>query len=287
MIKCYAIDRQIVHYHAERYSGKMLYGDLIVLRGIRILVHLSVMLCGLWLFRFPDTVYGFDWSVSEIHYQYGNLKQPFLRAESGTSVITFQHASGWRFGDNFLFFDVAVPHDGKVDYYGEYYGNLSLGKITGIDLAIGPVKDLGMLMGINWAPESGVRKYLPGMRIAWDVPGFAFLNSDFTAYIDDSSARIQETDSFMVDINGRYPFELLNSRFSIEGHIEYIGERQNPFGVVHAWLFYQIQFRYDLGHRLLGRPQKLFIGTEWQYWSNKFGTRVNENVFQALLVWRL
>src|SRR5690606_29257737 len=112
----YAAYRQIVHYHAERYSGKMLYGYLITLRGTWILVRLSVMLFGLWLFRLSDTAYGFDWSVSEIHYQYGNLKRPFLQEEGGTSVITFQHASGWRFGDNFLLFDVVMPHEDKVDY---------------------------------------------------------------------------------------------------------------------------------------------------------------------------
>jgi nucleoside-specific outer membrane channel protein Tsx len=258
-----------------------------ILRGIPRFRVFPPALFSLWLFLLSDAAYGFDWSVSEIHYQYGNLKRPFLQEESATSVITFQHASGWRFGDNFLFFDTAIPHSGKADYYGEYYGNLSLGKITGVDLSIGPIKDFGVLTGINWAPGSDVLKYLPGMRIAWNLPGFDFLNSDFTAYIDDSSAKVRETNSFMVDINGRYPFKLLNSRFSIEGHIEYIGERQNPFGVVHDWLFYQIQFRHDLGHRLLGRPQKLFVGTEWQYWNNKFGTRVNESVFQALLVWRL
>lgn len=256
-------------------------------RGILKFRVFPFVLFSLWLLLLSDVASSFDWSVSEIHYQYGNLKRPFLQEESGTSVVTFQHANGWRFGDNFLFFDTAIPHGGKAEYYGEYYGNLSLGKITGVDLAVGPIKDVGVLMGINWAPGSDVLKYLPGMRIAWNLPGFAFLNSDFTAYIDDSNAKVRETNSFMVDVNGRYPFELLNSRFSIEGHIEYVGERQNSFGVVHAWLFHQIQFRYDLGHRLLGRPQKLFVGTEWQYWNNKFGTRVSENVFQALLVWRL
>lgn len=240
-----------------------------------------------WLSLWASAVQCFEWSITEIHYQYANLKQPFLRQESGTSVITFQHASGWRFGDNFLFFDTIVPHDGKVDYYGEFYGNLSLGKITGANLGFGPVRDLGVLMGVNWAPEPGVVKYLPGMRIAWDLPGFAFLNSDFTAYLDYSNDKIRETESFMVDVNGRFPFELLNSKFSIEGHIEYIGARQNPFGAVRSWFFYQLQFRYDLGHGLFNRPQKIFIGTEWQYWNHKLGTNVNENVFQALLVWRL
>lgn len=86
-------------------------------------------------------------------------------------MVTFQHANGWRFGDNFLFFDTAMPHGGKADYYGEYYGNLSLGKITGVDLSIGPIKDVGVLMGINWAPGSDVLQIFAGyahcLESAW------------------------------------------------------------------------------------------------------------------------
>ena len=237
--------------------------------------------------QFTTVVYCFDWSTTELHYQYGNLKQPFQQKQAGTSIVTLQHASGWRYGDNFLFVDTIMADGEKVDYYGEYYGNLSLGKISGKDLSIGPIKDFGVLMGLNWAPNPGMVKYLPGMRLSWDIPGFQFLNSDFTAYIDDSNNTVAESDSFMVDINGRYPFQLLNSKFSIEGHIEYVGERTNQFGRVHAWLFSQIQLRYDLGNGILNQPDKVFVGTEWQYWSNKFGTSIEENVFQALLVWRM
>lgn len=245
------------------------------------------VLVGLLFAQFMTAAYCFDWTTTELHYQQGNLKQPFSRRTAETSIVTLQHANGWRYGDNFLFVDTAKPQGEKVDYYAEYYGNLSLGKITGKDLSIGPISDFGVLMGVNWAPNPGVLKYLPGLRLSWDLPGFAFLNSDFTAYIDVSDNKVAESHSFMVDINGRYPFELFNSKFSIEGHIEYIGERQNQFGLVRDWFFSQIQLRYDLGHLLLDRPEKVFIGTEWQYWDNKLGTNVDESVFQALLVWRL
>lgn len=244
-------------------------------------------LISLLFLHFSTAAYCFDWSTSELHYQYGNLNQPFQQRNAATSIVTFQHASGWRYGDNFLFVDTIMAHGQKVNFYGEYYGNLSLGKITGKDLAIGPIKDFGVLNGVNWAPNSGMLKYLPGLRLSWDIPGFQFLNSDFTAYIDNSDSKIAESDSFMADINGRYPFELLNSKFSIEGHMEYIGERTNQFGLVRAWFFSQIQLRYDLGNLILAQPEKVYIGTEWQYWKNKFGTSVEENAFQALLVWRM
>lgn len=245
-------------------------------------------LFGLVLMQLSTESFGFDWSITELHYQYGRLKQPFLQQpEANTSVVTFQHANGWRYGNNFLFFDTLMPHQGKMDYYGEYYGSLSLSKLTGVNFAAGPIKDIGLLMGVNWAPTPGMLKYLPGLRISWDFPGVTFLNTDITAYVDYSDRNIKENDNFMIDINGQYPFKLFNANFSIEGHAEYIGERRNQFGQVHAWFFSQIQVRYDIGELLLKKSKKVFIGTEWQYWSHKFGSNVEENVAQALLVWRL
>ncbi|OQW39217.1 MAG: hypothetical protein A4S08_07825 [Proteobacteria bacterium SG_bin4] len=251
-------------------------------------LHRSFLLFGFFLMQFSTKAFSFDWSITELHYQYGRLKQPFLQQqEADTSVVTFQHINGWRYGNNFLFFDTLMPHQGKMDYYGEYYGSLSLSKLSGIDLAIGPIKDFGLLMGVNWAPTPGVLKYLPGLRVSWDFPSFTFLNADITAYIDYSDRAVKENNSFMIDINGQYPFKLFKANFSIEGHAEYIGERRNQFGQVHAWFFSQIQVRYDIGELLLKQSKKVFIGTEWQYWSHKLGSNVEENVAQALLVWRM
>ena len=41
------------------------------------------------------------------------------------------------------------------------------------------------------AEDADVLKHLPGMRAPWQVPGFAFLNTDFTAFIDASSGVAQ------------------------------------------------------------------------------------------------
>lgn len=48
-----------------------------------------------------------DWSTTELQYQYGNLKKPFQGGGSdantgGTPVLTFQHASGGKYGDTFF-----------------------------------------------------------------------------------------------------------------------------------------------------------------------------------------
>lgn len=38
---------------------------------------------------------------TEAHFQYGSHTNPFTEAKSGTVILTLQHASMWKFGDNF------------------------------------------------------------------------------------------------------------------------------------------------------------------------------------------
>ena len=236
-----------------------------------------------------------DWSKTELLYQNGRLSTPDFSGggKHQTTVITLQHASGWKYGDNFFFIDhLNDANEDSFDdnaLYGEIYLNFSLGKILNHQFALGPVKDLGIVLGINTDSDANVMKYLPGVRLSWQVPGFTFLNTDFTAYIDDSDGikagtmnAPTEHDSFMIDISWGYPF-------SIEGHMEYIDSRKNQFGAeVKPWFLAQPQFRFDLGKALGNSPETIFIGVKWQYWQNKLGeSSTDENALMALVVWRL
>ncbi len=240
-----------------------------------------------------------DWSVNEVQYQRGNLVAPGFAGggSAATDIVTVQHASGWGIGDLFFFVDFLDDkrRDGfnDNDYYGELYANFSLGKITGKPFGLGAVKDIGLLAGINKGGDAKVLKYLPGVRLSWDAPGFAFLNSDFTAYLDHSEGTAHggapaENDSYMIDVNWAYPFSIGQQAFSIEGHVEYIGKRTNEFGgEVGAWILAQPQFRWDMGKALYGKPNQLFVGVEYQYWRNKLGDRnTTESRPQFLAVWR-
>ena len=237
------------------------------------------------------------WSVNELHIQRGNLDSlSFLGGQdASTTIITFQHASGWQYGDNFFFIDRIDDdlNDGfnDKDWYGEWYTNFSIGKMRGKDISMGPIKDIGILMGFNWAADADVTKYLPGIRLSWDIPGFAFLNTDITSYIDDSDGVAEggvpsEDDSFMIDINWAYPFSIGDQDFSISGHMEYIGERDNEFGdTVENWILAQPQFRWDIGKNILDEKGKMFVGIEYQYWQNKLGdAQTDESAAQFLFV---
>ena len=132
------------------------------------------------------------WSNTELHMQLGTLDTPTFAGggDQSTTIFTLQHASGWKYGDNFFFFDVisgsGAAGFNNYDTYGEWYSYFSFRKLAGKEEMKGALKDVRFIAGFNWAPDADVRKYLPGIGLSWNAPGFAFLNTDFTLYIDDS-----------------------------------------------------------------------------------------------------
>ena len=240
------------------------------------------------------------WSTSEIQYQRGSLDAPSFvgGGDADTSIFTLQNASGWEKLELFVFLDIIDDdqRDGfnDSDLYGELYLGGGFGKLSGKDLSFGPFKDIGWVVGVNHAQDAKVWKYLPGLRLYWNFPGFAFLNTDITAYIDDSrgvgrGGAPKESNSYMVDFAWAYPFSLGDQRFSIEGHVEYIDGRRNEFGGdVSSWVLAQPQFRWDLGNAVGWGESRLFVGIEYQYWRNKLGDpQTDESAAQLLLVWQL
>lgn len=260
-----------------------------------------------------------DWSTTELHVQYGSLDDPFggLGNAGGTAdtiIYTWQHASGWKYGDNFFFVDFLDGENGSFDAYGEWYSNFSIGKITGNEISMGPIMDLGIILGVNWGADPNVKAYLPGGRLSLDLPGFAFANLDITAYIvdnkgadpdafdspppgpdaadpvptDPKSAPDQD-DGFMVDFNfATKQLEIGPTKWNIEGHVEYIQQGDNEFDSNESyWILGQPQLRLDISHLLGFEEPTVFAGIEYQFWINKLGGTEDENAVQALLVWRL
>jgi nucleoside-specific outer membrane channel protein Tsx len=231
-----------------------------------------------------------EWSNTEVHFQYGTLDVPTFAGggDAKHAIVTLQHASGWKYGDNFFFVDFLNsdnPQFQDSDVYSEWYSNFSLGKITGNEVGFGIVSDIGLIIGLNWAGEAKVRKYLPGVRFSMDLPGFAFANLDVMAYIDDSEGvsrggAPKEDNSYLVDFNFKRPFKIGEANFSVEGHAEYAASRYNEFGErVESWVFAQPQIRWY-------PKDSIALGIEYQYWNNKLGDQAtDESAIQALFVW--
>lgn len=249
------------------------------------------------------------WGNTEVQLQaLGELERVGTGGTADTTIITFQHAGGWEYGDNFFFMDYSrysvnndanFPVADSSELYGEWYSNFSLGAISGNDLSFGPVKDIGIVAGFNFAPEVDSAWVLPGVRFALDLPGFAFAQIDVTGYIHQGGGSadspvftvVDEDSSFMVDFAWAYPFKIGSTSWSIEGHLEYIDGRTqvNNFGTteLESWILFQPQIRLDLGEVLGHKAQRLFVGVEYQYWKNKLGEKgTDDNAAQFLAVWR-
>jgi nucleoside-specific outer membrane channel protein Tsx len=234
----------------------------------------------------------FNFSTTEFHYQYGsNYQRPFsLEPEQQASIYTLQHVNAWKYGDNFFFADFTDASDTGSDVYSELYSNFSLGKILDREITVGPIKDIGLIVGVNYAKDAKVYKYLPGVRLSWNVPKFTFVYTDLTAYIDDSRGVMHggapaETNSYMLDVSWALPFTIGRHDFAVDGHVEYIGKRRNEFGDRVNWhILAQPQIRYDLGKSLFVSAGVLFVGVEYQLWINKLGGDKDDNVVQALVV---
>ena len=234
---------------------------------------------------------------TEFHYQYGKLTNPFSGAGNYTHILTFQQASSWSLGDSFFFVDFL--DDGVADgfndmeFYGEWYPTVSLGRLTGGMFGGGPLRDIALVGGINLGADANVLKWLPGVRFSWNVPGFIFFNADVTAFIDanrgvDGGGAPQTTDSFMVDVSWGSAFDLGDQSFWFTGHMEYIGATTDELGgAVEAWILAQPQLGWDVGKALTSSANQLFLGVEYQYWWNKLGTDSQDNVPQLWVMWRL
>ena len=243
----------------------------------------------------PTDTFAANWSKTQLHINHGDHTNPYSKQDARTSIYSLQHASSHDYGDNFFFIDYLDDDlvDGYQDrdFYAEWYSNFSLTAMTGRSFKYGMLQDAGLVMGVNIAGDPKVIKYLPGIKLNWDVPGFDFVSTTITGYFDNSSGQKKggapaQNNAWMFDIAWGYPFTLGEQKFFFTGHMEYIGSRQNEFGAyVNDWLLAQPILQWDLGHAIGHSSNTLFLGIEWQIWRNKLSTSVNEWATQLHIAW--
>jgi len=228
----------------------------------------------------------------EFQYQRGSLLNPFNGKYSATNILTFQHAGGWKLGSSFFFIDFLddADNDGFNDkeFYGEWYPTLSFSRLRGQSFKMGPVVDVAVIGGLNFDGDANILKFLPGLRLSWQIPGFIFVNTDFTGIVDYSDGTRHDP-GFMFDVSWLKIINLGSQSFSFMGHAEYISavDLEDGSGTINAWILAQPQLVWDIGN-LFGTPNAFHIGIELQYWSNKLGVD-GQNEFrpELLIVWRL
>lgn len=241
-----------------------------------------------------------DWSDTEVQLLRGTqFRDESNNTHNSRTIMTLQHASGYKYGRNFFFVDAAKVRDTSDNFeelYFEYYHTLSYTKVAGADWSKQFIKDVGFTAGINYGTNNAAFRANPkvllfGPTFDLNIPGFAFFNVDVLSYKDTGRFRGFGGGSLCGNSNTTYqltpawklPFQLGSAKFSFEGFVDVIGNH----GSCKTQVLTQPQLRWDVGNHF-GKPDSVYLGFEYQYWHNKFGiNNRNESFPQALLVWKL
>ncbi|PWE30514.1 hypothetical protein DDZ14_15255 [Maritimibacter sp. 55A14] len=209
--------------------------------------------------------------------------------ETARTTITLEHFTAFEYGDVFFFVDLNQDFDGPAsgrdtDQYGEIYGHLSA-KTVGLDFSdSGLIRDVGLDVGINQGTDFLVGLY--GARVDFNVPGFNVLTFGLYAYdnLEDPFDRNLDT-TYQATVVWNAPFEIGGQKFSTQGFIDFIGDQGSG---VDDQIVFQPQLRWDIGHAMGGKENRLNLGLEYAYFENKFGVSgVDDNVLQVFLAWKL
>ncbi len=110
-------------------------------------------------------------------------------------TVTFEHADGWKYSDNFFFID-KIFYNGKEDafagkntHYGEFSPRLSFNKIFDQKLEFGPIKDVLLAMTYEFG-EDDTESYLIGPGFDLAIPGFDASSRTSTTVIPKATARV-------------------------------------------------------------------------------------------------
>lgn len=214
------------------------------------------------------------WHSTNIQYLKGS---DYELGTKQRDIISLEHANSWKYGDLFLFVDTTFPERESPTYYGELAPRVSLSNLSGASMQYGIIKDLLISTAIE-QPENQKARYLYGLALDLNLPGVVFFKTN--AYIRDNPDLPGET--WQLTLSWKRQFQGLNMNWIFEGFADFAGEegpaKENQLIVP--------RFLLDLGEVLSLKKNKLWVGTEWQYWKNKFGVEgKTESVFQAQVKW--
>jgi nucleoside-specific outer membrane channel protein Tsx len=217
-----------------------------------------------------------EWSMFDFQYLYGfNWDLGPKRKD----ILTLEHADGWKLGDNYLFVDVMhlTNQDAATGFYGEWQPRLSLSKILGVNLNVGPLHDI--LETNRLAFGDGFLAYLIGAAVDLNVPGFAYWHQHFFVRSDIHLGG----STWQVTSEWAIPIEIGPVRFVQDGFVHFIGaEGKSSFNIIT-----QPQLLLDVGN-FGGYKDQLFVGTEVDLRYNEYGIKgQNEAVPQAMVEWKL
>jgi nucleoside-specific outer membrane channel protein Tsx len=238
-----------------------------------------------------------DWSDTSISYRYGEkFAEPVNDKDISKSIINLSSISGYKYGTNFFSADFLISNsddpssagstDGAHEAYLVYRHTLDIGKVSGANMAFGPVRGVGATVGfdVNTKTDAGYnskkRMLVIGPTLMMDVPGFLNIsllalresNAPYNTYKQTSTPRYTYKTHAMVNLAWGIPFNI-GIPLSFEGFANVIDSKgKNEFGFdTGVETNIDMQVMYDMSEAVGAKKNTFKVGLEYQYWKNKFG----------------
>jgi len=214
-----------------------------------------------------------QWQSNSLTYLYG---KNFAVNPENQQTFTYEHADGWKYGDNFVFLDY-ISYNGKKDgslgntsTYGEISPRLSLGKIFDQTFQLGPITDVLLATTYEFG-EGDVESYLIGPGFDLKIPGFDYFQLNFYKRYNDGHRA--GYGAWQITPVWSYTIPVGKSDILIDGFMDWVvdNKQSNSKGDYHSNLHFNPQIKYDLGKALNLPDRQLYVGVEYDYWSNKYG----------------
>ena len=222
-----------------------------------------------------------NWSSTNIQYLYGTDYNTGLGGDDTRSIITVEHANGWKYGDNFFFLDITNPNRNgspatTTSLYAEFSPRFSLGAITGKDLSVSFIKDF--LITTTLETGNGFHNYLYGLAADFKIPGFTFFQFNWYIVRDEVTA---DDKGSQITLAWLLPFKLGSADLAFEGFLDYAyGLDKSEDNTITA-----PRLLIDVG-KYFDAPGTLQAGIEYQIWRNQYGVKgQDEDVPQLMVKW--
>ena len=246
---------------------------------------------------FTPMVHAAEWSDTALSVRYGTkFAEPYDNNADGSrtniqkTILAFTNVTGYKYGTTFVNIDFLMSNDkdpgngvagqkGAQEVYGVFRTTLDLGKITGANLAFGPIRGYGITAGFdlntkNDSYGSKKRMGVLGPTLMLDVPGFLNLSA---LLFDESNSPNGITKRYHYDNHAAFEADwgigIGSLPLSFNGYALFIASKgTNEFGGPTApETHVDMDLMLDAGS-LVGLSKKTaLIGVEYEYWKNKFG----------------
>jgi len=225
------------------------------------------------------------WSSNSLTYL-KSLQEFEVLTNDDVDVFTLEHASGHNWGDVFIFADrITASADADAPKHNETYmevsARLSLDYAFGLKHDSDIVKDT--FIAGTWENSSvsepnfstGFDNYLLGVGVAWNVPGFTYLGTNFYR----ANNELTDNDE-QITVTWGYPIVIGQHKIMIDGYIDWSSAADDHAADFH----FNPQVRLDVGN-YFDKPNTVDVGIEYSYWHNKFGLDFldDEHVVSAIV----